>query len=218
MTKKLKLSNSIKEKKNILTCNTLSNDMIFKKYHISINQYIELINEQYICLIENGKLLDIKSGKGIYYIEEINENSKYNVLIPKVQKNELSAIFMNGTIIKNNRCIFNNFKYDKFDLEIEVMYDLKITNPEKFLGKIIELRTHYSKQELIEILRKYLFSYIKACIKQCKSESEIINHIKAIEEEIYVSEWNLKITERGVALTNFRIMSFKIVERKNIFF
>ena len=58
------------DKKTINTCNKLSNDLLFFKYDVNVNDIFEVIENQTACLIYKGYVLDIKKDPGIYVVKD----------------------------------------------------------------------------------------------------------------------------------------------------
>lgn len=228
--------NEIQENK-IIKCNKLSNDMIFMKYNIDIGDNIEVNDNEFVVLINKGEVDDIKSENGKYKIINETTNSEIkdewkDLHIRKIENDEICVIFMNKEVIKNNKYLISNpIKYTDFSskepieifISIEGLYDFKIENPKMFLSKVIGLRHHYSKQELIEKIRKYVLKSIEKGINELSEEyklgiDDLPENSKKLEIKLKQNEYDAKLLEYGVKLTYFDINKLEIKSKKNKFF
>ena len=50
----------------IIECPELSNNIIFKKYNVSEGDIVKVSENQFVCVFEKGRVLDIKENKGTY--------------------------------------------------------------------------------------------------------------------------------------------------------
>ena len=153
----------------------LSNDTIFKKYSVSENDIIRIKPNEIVLLIKKGMLLDIKEEVGEYYVNDpiiIDKESAQelkNIKIRKSEEEKLCILFINVDTLKNNKYIFSDpIKYvdwkngesSEIYIKLEGLYDFKIENPKKFISQVIGLRSIYTKQELVERIRKYFLNSI----------------------------------------------------------
>lgn len=227
-----KLINFNEETEDILKCDKLCNDIIFMKYDVSINNIIEITENEFIILIYKGQVYDFKEEVGKYIVKETDleiENEWENLFIRDAENNDLCVIFLNKNIIKNNKLLINktiekqnqfNGKLSKIELNIYIEYDFKIESPKNFLNKIIGLRKIYTKQEIIEKVRKYILDSIEKRINEeleaYKLDIEkILNSTQIIEE---FNEYDSKLLEYGVKLMNYRITKYEEIDKKNKFF
>ncbi len=227
-----KLINFNEETEDILKCDKLCNDIIFMKYDVSINNIIEITENEFIILIYKGQVYDFKEEVGKYIVKETDleiENEWENLFIRDAGNNDLCVIFLNKNIIKNNKLLINktiekqnqfNGKLSKIELNIYIEYDFKIESPKNFLNKIIGLRKIYTKQEIIEKVRKYILDSIEKRINEeleaYKLDIEkILNSTQIIEE---FNEYDSKLLEYGVKLMNYRITKYEEIDKKNKFF
>ncbi len=221
MQKKLiKIDNEVKK---IIECNELTNDILIVKYYININDVILVKENQFVCIIEEGKILDTANEKGKYIVgETLEENIKYkNISIRKTEEEKLCVIFINNNIIENNKYYIKNpieyvdWTYSNepliVDIKGEGIFYFKIIDSMKFLSNmVIGLRNHYSKQELIEQIREYIVNSIIKGINEVSNEYKInINEIceksKDFEIKLSTNIYDEKLLEKGVKITFFNI-------------
>ena len=224
----------VDENNKILRCKKLSNDMIFLKYSISEGDIIQIEENQCVCVIEKGNVLDIKDDMG-YYLIRNKENSLEqlkNITIKKCEDESLCVIFINKNIIKNNKYIFREpIKYKKWKdneyiqlfIKLEGNYSLKIEEPKLFLRRVIGLRTHYSKQELIEQIRKFILKTIEEGRNEISEEykldiDRLVENSKKLELKLKENEYDKKLLEYGVKIVYFDISKLEIVKKKSKFF
>lgn len=216
----------------------LSNDTIFKKYNVSDGDIIRVKENEIVLLVKKGNLLDIKKEKGEYYVEnpiivdkkKLEESKK--ITIKKSENEKLCVLFFNSEIIKDNKYKFNdpikfidwkNGGTSKIYIKLEGRYDFKIENPQKFIGQVIGLRKIYTKQELIERIRKYVLNSIEEGINEVSKEYKLdVNSLeeysKKIEIELKQNEYDEKLLEYGVKITYFDISKLEITNKKLKFF
>lgn len=223
----------------IIKCSKLSNDMLFMKYEIIIGDNIEINKGEYAILINQGEVYDIQDEEGYYKImneiidSDIDTKEEWKDLhIRKTENDNLCVIFMNKNIIENNKYLISNpIKYIDFSrnepleifISLEGRYDFKIENPKMFLSKVIGLRHHYSKQELIEKIRMYVLKSIEKGINEISEEYKLSienlpENSKKLEINLKQNEYDRKLLEYGIKLTYFDINKFEIKNKKNKFF
>lgn len=228
-----------KDGEKIVKCNNLSNNMIFKKYDVSLGDTVEVLDNQYAVLIEKGIVYDVKEkpGRFLIMVEIIDTNKDLkeewkDLKIRKTDNNKLCVIFLNKELIKHNKYVMNNpIKYKDWKskknkqiyIKIEGFYDFKIEDPKKLLSKVIGLRAHFSKQELIEKIRNYILSSIEKGINEISEEykldiEDLPENSKNLEIKLKQNEYDKKLLEYGVKLTYFDIDNLKIVNKKFKFF
>lgn len=215
-------------------CNELNNDILFRKYNVKENNIVLLKENQFLILSEKGQVLDIEESAGKFKIEEgksdKNEFFKEweNVNIQKSEKEPLNVIFLNRKIIRRNKYFIDEpIKYiehnekDKkiYYIKISGNYDFDIVDPKRFLGRVIGLRNHFSKQELIEQIRKYALQSIEKGINELSQEYKLnIDTIKTKSKELEIklskNESDDKLLEYGVKLTYFDIENLEFSEKK----
>ena len=160
----------------IIECPELSNNIIFKKYNVSEGDIVKVSENQFVCVFEKGRVLDIKENKGTYKLENLDikddefDSIWKNLIVRKAENESLCILFFNTNIIKHNKYIINdpikfkNWKNGEFSdicINLEGYYDFKIDNPKMMLSKVIGLRNLFTKQELIEKIRKYIIYSIE---------------------------------------------------------
>ena len=233
MKKFLNFSNYSKNLK-LIECENLSNDLLFVKYDVSENDLIKLNNNQNIILVEKGKVLDIKEEKGIYEIKEIQEENNVfdELIIQKAENENLCVIFLNKSEIIHNKYIIDNpIRYidwkngesSEIYIKLEGFYDFRIEDTLKFLSKVIGLRNHFSKQELIEKIRKYIISSIEKGINEISEEYKLnidtlVQKSKELEVKLKQNEYDVKLLEYGIKLLYFDVKKKKNKKKKFKFF
>lgn len=214
----------------VLECTELDNDIIFRKYHIKEGTKIRLRENQFLFLIENGRILDIEEEIGTYQIvsgdsekEEI-ANVWKKILIRKSEEIPLSVIFLNRRIIRKNKYFLEEpIKYKDVYIKIKGNFDFYIVNPNNFFEKVIGLRKHFSKQELIEQIRKYVVKSIKKSIEELLAQYnfelyDIQNKAKELQLKLTENEFDKKIFEYGVKLNYFDIEQVDVLDKRYKFF
>ena len=223
----------------IIQCDELKNDIIFVKYNISENDLINIQDGQCAIMLEKGNILDVESKNGFYVV---NRNSNFNKNIDAEWKNlyirdseneTLCVIFLNLNLITNNKYVLNNspikfidLKTDDFikkHINLEAIYDFKIKEPSKMLSKVVGLRNHFSKQELIEKIRSLILNHLEKVINETLIEYKfdidtLINNFKELDINLKKSWNDLKLLEYGVEISNFDVKNFEIINRKFKFF
>lgn len=223
------LSNS-----KIVKCNKLTNDMIFMKYDVNIDDIVEISNDEFVALIYKGEVYDTKEEIGIYSIKdevselETKEDWK-DLHIRKTEEDNLCVIFLNKNEIAGNKYLLEietkdlNLKNKEKYVYLEGHYDFKIENPKMFFSKIIGIRKYFTKQELIEKIRKYVLKSIEKGINEVLEEynldiKDLPENSKKLELKIKENEYDVKLLEYGVKLTYFDIDNIKISDKKMKFF
>ena len=224
------------EDNKIIKCKKLTNDIIFMKYDVKVGDIIDVNGEEFVVLINKGEVYDVKDKCGKYIIieEKTDSNIKEqwkDLHIRKTENDEICIIYLNRNIIKHNKYSINDpIKYINFNKEgseiyikLEGYYDFKIENPKMFLSKIIGIRKHFTKQELIEKIRKYILKSIEKGINEISEEyklniEDLPEKSKKLEIKLKQNEYDEKLLEYGVKLTYFDINKFEITNKKNKFF
>ena len=223
------------QEKNILEYK-FNNDILFKKYEIN-NNIIKLDNNQLVCLIEKGRILDYKDSEGIYIVKNNNLIEKYDkewnsFIIRDAEDQKLCVVFFNKNIISKNKYIINdpikyvnweNGKEEEIYIKISGTYNFKIIDSAKFLSKAIGLSSIYVKQELIERIREYVLNSIQEGINELSKEYKLdINTLysksKDLEIKLKQNEYDKKLFEYGIKLTYFDITNLDATKKKNKFF
>ena len=220
---------------NLIKCNKLSNDMLFMKYDVCIGDVIEVCEDEFIVLINKGEVYDVKNACGYYKIMneiidsdmDIKEEWK-DLHIRKTENDDMCIVFLNERVIENNKYLISNpIKYIDFSnndpieifISLEGKYDFKIENPKMFLSKVIGLRHHYSKQELIEKIRMYVLKSIEKGINEISEEyklsiDDLPENSKKLEIKLKQNEYDAKLLEYGVKLTYFDINRLEVKDKK----
>lgn len=229
----VKLQEESKEGK-IIKCNKLTNDMIFMKYDVLVGNEIIINEDEYVVLIWKGEVFDAKSDPGYYKImneiidnnEDIKEEWK-DLHIRKTENDDLCIVFLNKNEIVHNKYTINDpieyIDYTKQNLKVHIklegFYNFKVENPKELLSKVIGLRKYFSKQELIEKIRKYVLKSITEGINELANEykldiNELPENSKKLEIKLKQNEYDKKLLEYGVKLTYFDIDKLEIVNKK----
>ncbi len=224
--------------KNIIECKDLNNDIIFRKYNISEGNIIKVENNQIVCMSEKGRVLDIKEESGKYKVQNIDETDEEfdkkwkDLIIRKSEEEDLCIIFFNKNVIRHNKYFISDpikYKNWKDEKEVEIFinlegyYDFKIIDPKMLLSKIIGLRRYFTKQELIEKVRKYIVSSIEEGINEISEEYKLdidtlTQNSDKLEVKLKQNEYDRKLEEYGIKLTYFDIKKFEITKKKFKFF
>lgn len=224
--------------KNIIECKDLNNDIIFRKYNISEGNIIKVENNQIVCMSEKGRVLDIKEESGKYKVQNIDETDEEfdkkwkDLIIRKSEEEDLCIIFLNKNVIRHNKYFISDpikYKNWKDEKEVEIFinlegyYDFKIIDPKMLLSKIIGLRRYFTKQELIEKVRKYIVSSIEEGINEISEEYKLdidtlTQNSDKLEVKLKQNEYDRKLEEYGIKLTYFDIKKFEITKKKFKFF
>lgn len=234
----MKFTKIQKTEKNVLECNEINNDLLFRKYSVKYNDAIFVKENQFIILIENGKILDIEENEGIYLIEEGSSTKNGfsetwgKIIIKKSENIPLSVVFLNRRIIRKNKYFIDEpIKYIEYDengekefyIKLRGSFDFFIKYPIMFINKVIGLRNHYSKQELIEQIRKYVVKSIEDGIKELSEKYKLdIDTIQKKSKELKIklseNDSDKKILEYGIKLNYFDIDKVEITEKKRTIF
>ena len=224
--------------KNIIECKDLNNYIIFRKYNISEGNIIKVENNQIVCMSEKGRVLDIKEESGKYKVQNIDETDEEfdkkwkDLIIRKSEEEDLCIIFFNKNVIRHNKYFISDpikYKNWKDEKEVEIFinlegyYDFKIIDPKMLLSKIIGLRRYFTKQELIEKVRKYIVSSIEEGINEISEEYKLdidtlTQNSDKLEVKLKQNEYDRKLEEYGIKLTYFDIKKFEITKKKFKFF
>lgn len=180
---------------------------------------------------------------GIFEIDfDMQDNSKelkkwqdYDDI--KTKDLPLSIVFINLQEIKENKFYFKkpieyidwtNLHFDEEKNTEEPLktaftgdgkFNFIISNPVLFLSSILGIREHYTKQELIEQIRKIVVNSIQLGINELGEEYKLSIQLvknKTNELEIRVSQNNYdeKLAKRGIKITYFEITNFEEIDQK----
>lgn len=199
-------SNKLEEEEYIsLEAIKLDNNILLEKQFLDENQHylVKLKENQCAILFEKGQVYDIVKEEGMYSIH-LGPNMSFpeDLLEYQVKENQdkLCVIFLNRNLITNNK--FYIPKKHKNNFYGEGEFEFQIVNPVKLFNKVIEIRSFYSREELLEQVRERISKIAIEVIK--RQENEYF-----INEEIIVSSRNV-LNEYGI-----KIMGADI---KNIYF
>lgn len=233
-----------KTNSKILECRDLNNDVLVRRVNTEIynHMHVRILKNQYAILIESGRVIAVCDKAGDYEIDfDLKDDSnrlkmwcEYND--EKTKDLPLSIVFINLKEIKENKFYFKkpieyvdwtNCHYDenlkqKVPLKTEFVGDGKfnfiIENPVLFLNSILGIREHYTKQELMEQIRKIVVNSIKLGINELGEEYKLSIQLvknKSNELEIRVSQndYDEKLAKRGIKITYFEITNFEEVNK-----
>lgn len=222
---------------NVVRCNKLTNDIIFMKYDVTSEDIVEINNDEFVVLVNKGEVYDTKEEYGFYLIKDDELRPKIkeeweDLHIRKTEEDSLCVIFLNKKIIKDNKYLlqipiknleFNESRSKEKYVYLEGHYNFKIENHKKFFSKIIGIRKYFTKQELIEKIRKYVLKSIEKGINDILQEynldiKELPENFKKLELKLKENEYDTKLLEYGVKLTYFDISSLEVTDKKIKFF
>lgn len=228
MLKKL-IKTSNYKKYNCIECNELTNDTLIIKYSVNVDDVIKVKENQFVCMVEKGKLLDTANEIGEYKITETSEEfiDEYkDTSIRKTEEENLCVVFVNNSIIENNKYYIKepieyiDWTYPDEPLIVKIkgegIFSFQIVDSIRFLkNMVIGLRNHYSKQELIEQIRNYIVNSIIKGINEVSNEYKInINEIceksKDFEIKLSTNIYDEKLLEKGIKITFFDIEKLEI--------
>ena len=104
-------------------------------------------------------------------------------------------------IIKNNK--FYLKKKHKNDFFGEGIFDFKIGEPLKLFNKVIQVRSYYSREELLEQIRERISKIVTSFIKE--HENELILKEEIIRSSIDIfKEYGIKIVSSDMKNIQFK--------------
>ncbi len=194
------------EQYEIIECTKLDNNILLFKQRLDENQHyiVKLKNKQCAILFEKGQVLDMVKEEGIYTIKtEPNtsfpeEFSDYQI---KNNSDSLCILFFNGNIITNNK--FYLKKKHNSDFYGEGCFDFQIEKPLKFFNKVIEVRSYYSREELLEQIRERISKIVTLFIKEHKDEYLIKEEMIRSSLDIF-KEYGIKIVSSDMRNIQFK--------------
>ena len=220
-------------------CKLLNNDVLMFKSSKAITDKLKvhLKKNQYIILIEDGKVLAAENRPGYYEVdlEQESDNDLINDWVnysdPKTVGMPLSLVFLNVGEITDNNFKFNKpFEYIDYSKMVldektnttepykanfigEGKFNFQIVNPCLFLSSIHGIREHFAKEELLELIRTTVANSLETGVKELSENYKLsvqVVRTQTSELEIKVSENNFdeKLANRGIKLTYFEITKF----------
>jgi len=156
------------DEKYITIEKNLDNNILMYKQKLDENEHylIKLKENQNAILFQKGQIFDIIKEEGIYTIsfaENLNSKDLSDYKI-KDNNDKLCVIFFNMNIIEGNKFFIK--KKHKNDFYGEGEFNLIVENPIKLFNKVIEVRTFYSREELLEQIRERIAKNIILAIKE----------------------------------------------------
>ena len=194
------------EEYNIIECTKLDNNILMYKEKLDENMHnlVKLTDKQYAIIFEKGKILDLISEEGIFTIIDVPNTSFPEELMDyqiKDDNQQLCVIFFNMNVITNNK--FYIRKKHKNDFYGEGDFEFKISNPIKLFNKVVEIRTFYSREELLEKIRERISKIVVSVIKE--QENEYILDSTAIREKIDIfKDYGIKIVSCNINDIEFK--------------
>ena len=191
----------------ILECTKLDNNILIYKEKIDKNQYyiIKLKANQYAMLFEKGKIYDVISEQGVYTINLQEPNSEYpidfNDYIVKNNQDELCILFFNMNTITRN-CFYIKKKH-KNDFFGKGEFNFVIENPIKLFNEVIEIRTFYTREELLERIRERISKIVTAVIKN-REDEYIIDEDKINSAVNIFKNYGIKIVASNMDNIEFK--------------
>ncbi len=189
-------SNKLEEEEYItLEAVKLDNNILMEKQLLDENQHyvVKLKEAQSAILFEKGQVYDIVKEEGIYSIH-LGPNTSFpeDLLDYQIKENQdkLCVIFLNRNLITNNKFYIPKKYRNNFYGEGE--FEFQIENPIKLFNKVIEVRSFYSREELLEQVRERISKIATEVIKKQGNEY-------FINEEIIVSSRNI-LNEYGIKI------------------
>lgn len=183
------------EEYTIIECTKLDNNILMYKEKLDENMHnlVKLKDKQYAIIFEKGKILDIIGEEGVYSVIDVPNSSFPDELIEykvKDDNQELCIIFFNMNVITNNKFYIRRKRKNDFYGEGE--FEFKIDNPIKLFNKVIEIRTFYSREELLEKIRERISKIVVSVIKE--QENEYTLDETAVKDNIDIfKEYGIKI-------------------------
>ena len=169
-----------------------------------MHNLVKLKDKQYAIIFEKGKILDLISEEGIFTIIDVPNTSFPEELMDyqiKDDNQQLCVIFFNMNVITNNK--FYIRKKHKNDFYGEGDFEFKISNPIKLFNKVVEIRTFYSREELLEKIRERISKIVVSVIKE--QENEYILDSTAIREKIDIfKDYGIKIVSCNINDIEFK--------------
>lgn len=183
------------EEYNIIECTKLDNNILMYKEKLdeNIHYLVKLKDKQYAVIFEKGKILDLISEEGVYTILNVPNTSFPEGLADyqiKDNNDSLCVIFFNMEVIKRNKFYITKKRKNNFYGEGE--FEFKIDNPIKLFNRVIEIRTFYSREELLEKIRERISKIVVSVIKE--KEDEYTFDEAVVQEKINIfKEYGIKI-------------------------
>ena len=194
------------EEYHMIECQKLDNHILLYKQKLDENEHyvVKLKSKQCAILFEKGQIWDMLKEEGIYTIKMasnplfLQELKDYKI---KDNQDRLCILFFNLDTITNNK--FYIKKKHKNDFYGEGIFDFKIENPLKLFNKVIQVRSYYSKEELLEQIRERISKIVTSVIKEYGKayilEEELMNSSLDVFEE-----YGIKIVSSNIKNIQFK--------------
>ncbi len=183
------------EEYQIIECTKLDNNILVYKQKLDENQHylLKLKNNQCAVLFEKGQIYDLVKEEGIYTIKtEPNSSFPEELNDYKIKNNQdqLCILFFNLNIITHNKIYLKKKFMNHF--QGEGMFEFQIEQPIKLFNKVIQVRSYYSREELLEQIRERITKIVTLFIKEHPEEYKIKE--EAIRSSINIfKEYGIKI-------------------------
>lgn len=194
------------EEYNIIECTKLDNNILVYKQKLDENQHyvVKLKQNQCAVLFEKGQIFDMIKEEGVYTIKtEPNTSFPEELIDYQIKDNQdhLCVLFFNMDIITGNK--FYIKKKLRKDFFGEGTFDFAIEKPLKLFNKVIQVRSYYSREELLEQIREKISKIVTSVIKDQPNAY-------IIEEEVINSSINI-FKEYGIKIlsSNIKNIEFK---------
>ena len=190
----------------IIECTQLDNNILLYKEKLDKNRHyvVKLKDKQYAVLFEKGQIFDEINETGIYTIKvgnkkEIPEDFKdYKI---KNSQDNMCIIFFNMNTITNNKFYIRK-KY-KNNFYGDGNFEFKIEKPLKFFNKVIDIRSYYSREELLEQIRERISKIVISVIKN--SDNEYIINKEDISSSVNIfEEYGIRIISSDIKNIKFK--------------
>lgn len=190
----------------VVEASKLDNNILLCKEKLdkNIHYIVKLKENQSAILFEKGQIYDMIKEEGVYtirlepnnyFLEDLIE---YNI---KDNNDNLSIIFFNMNVITNNKFyIKKKYKNEFFG---EGTFEFKIDNTIKFFNKVIDVRTFYTREELVEQIRERISKNVIRVLKDCNSEYIIDNETLNSNLDIF-KDYGIKIISSDIKDIQFK--------------
>ncbi len=200
-------SNKLEEEEYItLEAVKLDNNILMEKQLLDENQHyvVKLKEAQSAILFEKGQVYDIVKEEGIYSIH-LGPNTSFpeDLLDYQIKENQdkLCVIFLNRNSIVNNKFYIPKKHRNNFYGEGE--FEFQIENPIKLFNKVIEVRSFYSREELLEQVRERISKIATEVIKK-QGNKYFINEEIIVSSRNILNEYGIKIMGADIKNIHFK--------------
>lgn len=194
------------EEYTVIECTKLDNNILVCKQKLDENQHyiVKLKQDQCAVLFEKGQIFDIIKEEGIYTIRtEPNTSFPEELNDYKIKDNQdnLCVLFFNMNTISGNK--FYIRKKHKNHFYGEGSFDFIIDQPLKLFNKVIQVRSYYSREELLEQIRERISKIVTSVIKN-QPNAYIIEQEKINSSVNVFKEYGIKIISSNMKNIQFK--------------